>query len=85
CARMLQEAGADALNIGIGWHESRVPTIGMMVPRGAYVWVARLVKEAVTIPVIASNRINDVRHAEAILRDGCCDMVSMARPLLADP
>lgn len=84
-ARMLQEAGADALNIGIGWHESRVPTIGMMVPRGAYVWVARLVKEAVTIPVIASNRINDVRHAEAILRDGCCDMVSMARPLLADP
>lgn len=84
-ARMLQEAGADALNIGIGWHESRVPTIGMMVPRGAYVWVARLVKEAVTIPVIASNRINDVRHAEAILRDNCCDMVSMARPLLADP
>lgn len=83
-ARMIQEAGANALNVGIGWHESKVPTIAMMVPRGAYVWVARQVREAVSIPVIASNRINDVRHAEEILRDQHADMISMARPLLAD-
>ncbi|WP_412677736.1 FAD-dependent oxidoreductase [Brevibacillus agri] len=84
-ARMLEDAGVNALNIGIGWHESKVPTISMMVPRGAYVWVARQVKQAVSIPVIASNRINDVRHAEEILREGHCDLVSMARPFLADP
>jgi 2,4-dienoyl-CoA reductase (NADPH2) len=84
-ARMLEQAGVDALNIGIGWHESQVPTISMLVPRGSYVWVAQQVKEAVTIPVIASNRINDLRQAEDILREGLCDMVSMARPLLADP
>ncbi|WP_407653430.1 FAD-dependent oxidoreductase [Brevibacillus ruminantium] len=83
-ARMIQEAGADALNVGIGWHESKVPTIAMMVPRGAYVWVAKQVKDAVSIPVIASNRINDVRHADAIIRDQSADLVSMARPLLAD-
>lgn len=82
-AVMLQEAGVDALNVGIGWHESQVPTIAMMVPRGAFVWVAEQVKAAVSIPVIASNRINDVRQAEAILQ--ACDMVSMARPFLADP
>ncbi|KZE47012.1 NADPH-dependent 2,4-dienoyl-CoA reductase [Brevibacillus parabrevis] len=84
-ARMLEEAGVDALNIGIGWHESKVPTISMMVPRGAYVWVAQQVKEAVHIPVIASNRINDIRHAEEILQAGRCDLVSLARPFLADP
>ena len=84
-AGMLEQAGMDALNIGIGWHESRVPTIAMMVPRGAYVWVAQQVKEAVRIPVIASNRINDLRQAEAILLDGRSDLVSMARPFLADP
>lgn len=84
-AKMLEEAGADALNIGIGWHESQVPTIGMMVPRGAYVWVAQQVKQVVNIPVIASNRINDVRQAEKILYEECSDMVSMARPFLADP
>ncbi|NGQ95377.1 FAD-dependent oxidoreductase [Brevibacillus sp. SYP-B805] len=83
-ARMLEEAGVNALNIGIGWHESQVPTISMMVPRGAYVWVAQRVKEAVAIPVIASNRINDVRLAEEILAEGLCDMISMARPFLAD-
>jgi 2,4-dienoyl-CoA reductase (NADPH2) len=84
-ASMLERAGVNALNIGIGWHESQVPTIAMMVPRGAYVWVAEQVKDAVSIPVIASNRINDVRQAEEILRRGRCDMVSMARPFLADP
>lgn len=84
-AQMLEQAGVDALNIGIGWHESQVPTIAMMVPRGAYVWVAQQVKSAVKIPVVASNRINDVRQAEEILREGISDMISMARPLLADP
>lgn len=84
-AAMLQEAGMDALNVGIGWHESQVPTIAMMVPRGAYVWVAQQIKQGVSIPVIASNRINDLRQAEAILEDDRCDLVSMARPLLADP
>jgi 2,4-dienoyl-CoA reductase (NADPH2) len=84
-ARQIEAAGADALNVGIGWHESKVPTIAMMVPRGAYVWVAKQVKEAVNIPVIASNRINDIRQADAILEDQYADMVSMARPLLADP
>ncbi|GED72188.1 NADPH-dependent 2,4-dienoyl-CoA reductase [Brevibacillus reuszeri] len=83
-ARMLEQAGMDALNVGIGWHESRVPTIAMMVPRGAYVWVAQQVKEVVGIPVIASNRINDLRQAEAILQEGRSDLVSMARPFLAD-
>jgi len=83
-ARKLEQAGMDALNIGIGWHESQVPTISMMVPRGSYVWVAHQVKQAVSIPVIASNRINDLRQAEDILHEGYCDMVSMARPLLAD-
>ncbi|MFY0545298.1 FAD-dependent oxidoreductase [Brevibacillus sp. H7] len=83
-ARMLEEAGMNALNIGIGWHESQVPTISMMVPRGSYVWVAQQVKGAVRIPVIASNRINDVRYADEILHEGRCDMVSMARPFLAD-
>lgn len=84
-ARLLQDAGVDALNIGIGWHESQVPTIGMMVPRGAYVWVAQQIKQAVNIPVIASNRINDLRQADKILYEECADMVSMARPFLADP
>ncbi|MED4586789.1 FAD-dependent oxidoreductase [Brevibacillus choshinensis] len=83
-AVLIEQADVSALNVGIGWHESKVPTIAMMVPRGAYVWVAQQVKEAVKIPVIASNRINDLRQAEAIIQEGRSDMVSMARPLLAD-
>ncbi len=84
-ARFIEQAGADALNIGIGWHESKVPTIAMMVPRGAFAWVAQQIKQAVSVPVIASNRINDMRLAEQILSEGISDMVSMARPFLADP
>ncbi|UFJ41655.1 FAD-dependent oxidoreductase [Brevibacillus humidisoli] len=84
-AQMLEETGVDALNIGIGWHESQVPTIAMMVPRGSFVWVASEIKTAVTIPVIGSNRINDLRLAEQYLQEGLCDMVSLARPFLADP
>lgn len=84
-AQMLQEAGVDALNVGIGWHESQVPTISMAVPRGSFVWVAQQVKSVVDIPVVVSNRINDMRMAEEILRTHSVDMVSMARPFLADP
>ncbi|RAP25755.1 2,4-dienoyl-CoA reductase [Brevibacillus laterosporus] len=84
-AKWLEKIGIDALNIGIGWHESQVPTISMMVPRASYVWVAKAIKEAVGIPVIASNRINDVRLANQIVAEGHSDLVSMARPFLADP
>jgi 2,4-dienoyl-CoA reductase (NADPH2) len=81
----VQAAGADILNTGIGWHESPVPTIAASVPRAAWAFAARRLKEAVTIPVIASNRINNPQLAEALLADGGADLVSMARPLLADP
>ncbi|MEP7351354.1 MAG: NADPH-dependent 2,4-dienoyl-CoA reductase [Sphingorhabdus sp.] len=84
-AALVEEAGADILNTGIGWHESTVPTIAAMVPRGAWAYAIRQVKDAVGIPVIASNRINDPRQAESLLADGVADFVSMARPLLADP
>ncbi|MFC4736452.1 FAD-dependent oxidoreductase [Bacillus daqingensis] len=84
-AQALEEAGADALNIGIGWHESRVPTISMKVPRMKFVPVAESISKHVTIPVIASNRINDPRDAEEVLNRGTVQLVSMARPFLADP
>ncbi|MCF6094219.1 FAD-dependent oxidoreductase [Microaerobacter geothermalis] len=84
-AKKLEEAGVHALNIGIGWHESKVPTIYMMVPRASYAWVAGKIKEHVGVAVIASNRINDPRLAEKLLQEGACDIVSMARPFLADP
>ena len=84
-ARALQAAGANMLDTGIGWHEARIPTIGSMVPRAAFSWVTRRIKEAVSIPVIATNRINTPDVAEQLLRDGDADMISMARPLLADP
>lgn len=80
-----EEAGADCINVGVGWHESRVPTVYHSAPRGAFAYLARGIKEAVKVPVVASNRINDPRLAEEILRQGCADMVSMARPLIADP
>ena len=83
-ARELEAAGADILNSGIGWHEARVPTIVTSVPRAAFVEATRQVKEHVSIPVVASNRINDPDVAEKILLDGQADAVSMARPMLAD-
>ncbi len=83
-ARELEEAGVDILNSGIGWHEARVPTIVTSVPRAAFVEATRQVKEHVSIPVVASNRINDPDVAEKILVDGQADAVSMARPMLAD-
>ncbi|HEX5277202.1 MAG TPA: NADPH-dependent 2,4-dienoyl-CoA reductase, partial [Fluviicoccus sp.] len=84
-AREVEKAGVNIINTGIGWHEAKIPTIATMVPRGAFTWVTRKVKEAVNIPVSASNRINMPSHAEDILARGDADMISMARPMLADP
>jgi len=83
-ARAVQAAGADIINTGIGWHEARVPTIAYVVPRAAWRFAAARVKKTVTIPVIVSNRINTPDLAEEILASGDADMVSMARPFLAD-
>ncbi len=83
-AQAVQAAGADILNTGIGWHEARIPTIAYVVPRAAWRFAAARVKKAVTIPVIVSNRINTPDLAEEILASGDADMVSMARPFLAD-
>ncbi|HZN86770.1 MAG TPA: NADPH-dependent 2,4-dienoyl-CoA reductase [Burkholderiales bacterium] len=83
-ARAVEAAGADILNSGIGWHEARIPTIAQAVPRGGFAWATRPIKEAVKIPVIASNRINAPEVAEAILARGDADMVSLARAFLAD-
>ena len=84
-AKAVEAAGASILNQGIGWHEARIPTIAQKVPRGAWVFAARRLKQAVSIPVIASNRINTPALAEEILAAGDADLVSMARPWLADP
>lgn len=84
-AQRVVTAGADILNTGIGWHESAIPTIAASIPRGAWTFAAKNVKDAVSIPVIVSNRINDPDLAEELLADGTGDLVSMARPLLADP
>jgi 2,4-dienoyl-CoA reductase (NADPH2) len=83
-AAAVEKAGATLLNTGIGWHEARVPTISQAVPRGGFAWTARNLKQAVKIPVIASNRINAPETAEAILARGDADMVSLARAFLAD-
>jgi 2,4-dienoyl-CoA reductase (NADPH2) len=84
-AREVEKAGATLLNTGIGWHEARVPTIVTSVPRAAFADITARVKKAVSIPVIASNRINRPEVGEELIAAGKCDMVSMARPLLADP
>jgi 2,4-dienoyl-CoA reductase (NADPH2) len=83
-ARAVEAAGATLINTGIGWHEARIPTIATMVPRGAFTWVTRRMKGEVKIPVVTTNRINDPAVAEGVLARGDADMVSMARPLLAD-
>ncbi len=83
-AKAIEAAGATLINTGIGWHEARVPTIAAMVPRGAYAWVTRRLKGEVGIPLVTTNRINTPEVAEELLASGCADMVSMARPLLAD-
>ncbi|MDP6969039.1 MAG: NADPH-dependent 2,4-dienoyl-CoA reductase [Gammaproteobacteria bacterium] len=80
----IEKAGATIINTGIGWHEARVPTIATKVPRAAFTWVTQAVREHLSIPVITSNRINMPDTAEQVLADGHADMVSMARPFLAD-
>ena len=84
-AKAIEAAGATILNTGIGWHEARIPTIATSVPRAAFSWVTKKLMGEVGIPVITSNRINTPQVAEDVLSDGCADMVSMARPFLADP
>jgi len=84
-ARAIEVAGANVINTGIGWHEVRIPTIATMVPRAAFTWVTAKLKGKVGIPLITSNRINTPDLVEAVLARGDADMVSMARPFLADP
>ncbi|OJA36741.1 oxidoreductase [Burkholderia ubonensis] len=83
-ARAIEAAGATIINTGIGWHEARIPTIAAKVPRAAYAWVTRQLMGKVGIPLVATNRINTPEVAERLLAGGDCDMVSMARPFLAD-
>lgn len=83
-AKAIEAAGATIINTGIGWHEARIPTIATPVPRGAFSWVTRKLKGHVTIPLVTTNRINDPQVADDILARGDADMVSMARPFLAD-
>ena len=84
-AQALQLAGVNILNTGIGWHESRIPTIAAMVPRGAFAFVTAALKPHVSVPLVACGRFNTPEQAEAILQAGGADLVAMARPLLADP
>lgn len=84
-AREIEAAGATIINTGIGWHEARIPTIVTSVPRGAYTWVTKRLMGSVSIPLVTSNRINTPEVAEELLADGRADMVSLARPFLADP
>ncbi|TGM89518.1 FAD-binding protein [Leptospira levettii] len=83
-AKEIEKAGATIINTGIGWHEARIPTIAMMVPRAAFTWVTAKVKGHVSIPLVTSNRINTPEVAESVLSRGDADLVSMARPFLAD-
>jgi 2,4-dienoyl-CoA reductase (NADPH2) len=84
-AKAIERAGATIINTGIGWHEARVPTIATSVPRGAFAWVTKKLKGEVSIPLVTTNRINTPEVGEDIIASGAADMVSMARPLLADP
>ncbi|MFW6695122.1 FAD-dependent oxidoreductase [Streptomyces sp. MAR4 CNX-425] len=83
-AKAVEAAGATLINTGVGWHEARIPTIAASVPRGAYTWVTRRVRGAVGVPLVTGNRVNTPEVAERVLAEGRADMVSMARPFLAD-
>jgi len=83
--KAVEQAGATIINTGIGWHEARVPTIATMVPRAGFSWVTKRLMGEVGIPLVTTNRINMPDVAESVLAQGCADMVSMARPFLADP
>ncbi|WP_199782942.1 2,4-dienoyl-CoA reductase FMN-binding domain-containing protein, partial [Streptomyces alboniger] len=84
-AKEIEAAGATIINTGIGWHEARIPTIATSVPRGAYAFVTKKLMGEVSVPLVTTNRINTPEIAEQLLADGAADMVSLARPLLADP
>ncbi|WP_445116058.1 oxidoreductase [Acinetobacter sp. WZC-1] len=84
-ALAIEKVGATIINTGIGWHEARIPTIATKVPRAAFTWVTRKLKGKVKVPLITSNRINTPEMAEHVLASGDADMISMARPMLADP
>ncbi|MFJ4005872.1 FAD-dependent oxidoreductase [Streptomyces sp. NPDC090023] len=84
-AKAVEAAGATIINTGIGWHEARIPTIATSVPRGAYSWVTKKLMGEVSVPLVTTNRINTPDLAEELLADGRADMVSVARPMLADP
>ena len=84
-AHQLQAAGVNLFNTSVGWHEARVPTVAMVVPRAAFSWAAEQLKQAVSVPVVASNRINTPEVADDLIAQGHADMVAMARPFLADP
>ena len=84
-AEKIEQAGTTIINTGIGWHEARVPTIAALVPRAAFTWVTAKLRGKVSIPLVTSNRINTPEEAEAVLARGDADMISMARPFLADP
>jgi len=83
--KAVERAGATIINTGIGWHETRIPTIATSVPRAAFTWVTRKMRDAVSIPLVTTNRINMPETAEKVLAEGDADMISMARPFLADP
>ncbi len=83
-AKAIEAAGATIINTGIGWHEARIPTIATSVPRRAFAWVTKKLMGQVSIPIITSNRINTPEVGEEVLAEGCADMISMARPFLAD-
>ena len=83
-AQAIEAAGATLINTGIGWHEARIPTIATSVPRAAFGWVTRILRQHLTLPLIATNRINHPQVAQQLLDEGCADMISMARPFLAD-
>ncbi|WP_299534372.1 NADPH-dependent 2,4-dienoyl-CoA reductase [uncultured Streptomyces sp.] len=84
-ARLVEAAGATIINTGIGWHEARIPTIATSVPRAAFTWVTDRLRDAVSVPLVTGNRVNTPEVAEAVLAGGGADLVSMARPFLADP
>ena len=83
-AQAIEAAGATIINTGIGWHEARIPTIATPVPRAAFSWVTRKLKGKVSVPLVTTNRINDPQVADDVISRGDADMVSMARPFLAD-
>lgn len=84
-AKALQEQGVTIINTGIGWHEARIPTIAQVVPRGGFAWVTERLRKEVSVPLVATNRINHPKVAEQILTENQADLISMARPFLADP